>query len=155
MNIELMEKVRDTIARTDPKHFDMTSWVDQIGDKWLEDDGTHIAECGTSMCIAGWAIHLDNDEPLIRYMHSMSKLSHGLIHENVMAIRDRAADLLDINSIDAGALFHIDEWPDDYRFRYEEAEWDSVDAGETPVDVTVDLLDEIISAGAIWWTEGA
>lgn len=51
MNRELFQKIHDVIS-VDPESFEMTSW---------ETDGTL---CGTTRCIAGWAVSIAADGPV-------------------------------------------------------------------------------------------
>lgn len=52
MNRELFKKIHDVIS-VNPESFDMTAWE--------EGDGTL---CGTSRCIAGWAVSIAADAPI-------------------------------------------------------------------------------------------
>jgi hypothetical protein len=51
VNRELFQKIHDVIS-VSPGRLDMTSWEDSEG------------YCGTTRCIAGWAIHLTTGKPL-------------------------------------------------------------------------------------------
>lgn len=80
MNKERLAKVADIIEEN-PENFDMKWWIafyhepSEYSDVpvWDADSTvkavqTHGTECGTTMCIAGWACHLwgaDSEEPYV------------------------------------------------------------------------------------------
>ena len=54
MNRELFKKIDDMITLT-PTRLDMESWENQPADR---------TECGTTRCIAGWAVYETTGQPL-------------------------------------------------------------------------------------------
>lgn len=70
MNIELLQRVRDQIA-AHPEHFDLDNFAvfaDEVGETGPVDGDklVPINVCGTTFCIAGTAVAL-NDGPQARY----------------------------------------------------------------------------------------
>lgn len=71
-NIEMFKRIRDQIKR-DPKSFDMSSWEFDLTSEISEEGGdfaieyydpetndyqpTMASECGTTRCVAGWAVY--------------------------------------------------------------------------------------------------
>lgn len=79
LNIALLLRVADTIAKY-PHAFDMCTW-----------------DCGTTACIAGWALRL-------------SGTRHGMFTGTLISSKD-AARLLGLSMRDAEQLFFRINWP--------------------------------------------
>lgn len=106
MNTELFRKIQDVI---DTEAFDM--------DSWEGDTDTYGTECGTTRCIAGWAIHfsLPEDDNNLRDESGVmsaavvdlarSRGIQGAYRYNFAAI---GADLLDISRSLASEVFYLD-----------------------------------------------
>ena len=92
-NTELFKKIRDQIKR-DPQSFDMKNWgfspaeaAEEEGD-WDHDyydvntrqvETIPASECGTTRCVAGWAVHFEAErlginvnQPLIYVMRDLA-----------------------------------------------------------------------------------
>jgi hypothetical protein len=103
-NTELFRKVRDVIAQH-PDQFDMNVWEDRYGQTLSSDEA-----CGTTRCVAGWAIHLTTGEPLFDIVDgthpSVTELSERLgVSED---FGELAAELLEITEEEGNILFHCD-----------------------------------------------
>lgn len=97
MNRELFEKVKAKILAV-PDQFDMGDW---------EDEG----ECGTTRCIAGWALAIEG-----RWV--------DLRQENTWNLLLAAADALDITEEQAEKIFFADNWPKKYLDLHNDADGD-------------------------------
>lgn len=100
MNQELFKQIHDTIS-TKPEQFGMSDW-----------EFTNYAnECGTTRCVAGWAIHLTTGQPLYK--------RNGDKHESFRELADRlglepdvetvGATLLELDLEDAQIAFYMGE----------------------------------------------
>jgi hypothetical protein len=88
LNRELFEKVKAKILAV-PDQFDMGDWES-------------AKDCGTTRCIAGWALYLSGN-------------GYELHQENTYEIQMAAAKVLEINEEQAGALFFRMKWPKEFR----------------------------------------
>ena len=91
MNIELIKKIRDQVAPL-PDTLDMSSW-----------QGAGEV-CGTTRCIAGWAIHLTTGESLYAPCGANGEIAH---HPSVTDLARRLGVLDRFEEI-AAALLQID-----------------------------------------------
>lgn len=101
MNTELFRRVLEVIE-AEPQGFAMDSW----------EGSSPAAECNTTRCLAGWAIHLTTGEPLYR------DFPGGGRHPSVVALarqertsdsfEDLGAALLGLRGQDTQAFF-LDE----------------------------------------------
>ncbi len=67
-NIELLTKIRDLIA-SEPDKLNMNSWsaIDRnLLGEFDYDEGTAKIDCGTTQCIAGWAVQMSGWKFLVR-----------------------------------------------------------------------------------------
>lgn len=64
-NVELLTKVRDLI-KTEPAKLDMGLWGTMPTDVIKFKNGFAKVSCGTTACIAGWAVQLSGDKLLVR-----------------------------------------------------------------------------------------
>ena len=94
MNIELAEKVLDHASRF-PDSFDMGDWWYQ--DEW-DGASTEPWKCGTTACIAGWAMYLSGE---VTFRDGQPLCDGGY--------EELGADLLGISLDDAQWLFYLDE----------------------------------------------
>lgn len=103
MNIELLKKVKQAIL-DNPEHFDMSTFFDGCEGSNYEDDPKLLGKCGTTACIAGWAIHLSGC-PItdLDFEHDLGK------------------DLLGLTEDQAQSLFYEDGWPGAIYNEYYEA----------------------------------
>jgi hypothetical protein len=108
-NVELLTQVRDLI-QAEPAKLDMASWgcVKEVEDLGYSE--TVKVDCGTTACIAGWAVQLAGDKFLVRgfnpspeggYFVSDSVAKNG----RVCNIEDRAQKLLGLTYDEANQLF--------------------------------------------------
>lgn len=97
LNIPLFKKIHDRISAAPEVHSQ---------DTW---------ECGSTRCIAGWAVHLTTGEPVFsenngwRGLHPATRelaRRYGLAADSVPAI---ALRLLGITADEAGRLFYADD----------------------------------------------
>ncbi len=87
MNVELLHKVADVIAKH-PEQFDMLTW-----------------DCGTTACIAGWALRLSGVG---------IPAATGLAH----FIGQSAKGALELSVWQANALFIRSNWPCQFRITH-------------------------------------
>lgn len=64
-NVQLLTKVRDLI-KTEPAKLDMGLWGTTPTDVIKFKNGFAKVSCGTTACIAGWAVQLSGDKLLVR-----------------------------------------------------------------------------------------
>jgi hypothetical protein len=111
MNIELLKKVAEAIKRR-PEQIEMDTWFELR---------TGAGECGTTACIAGWAVTIADEgvkrKPLLAAMKLFpdfqrdGKIS-GRYNENMIAA---GAVALGISDSEAVRLFLRTEWPQPFR----------------------------------------
>jgi hypothetical protein len=87
-NVELLTRVRDLI-REDPSKLDMSDWA---------------RPCGTTACIAGWAVQLAGDKLEFGDHQVVSRAQDGTLCD----VDTRAADLLGLNEYEVNALFYCE-----------------------------------------------
>lgn len=109
MNVKLLEQVKGAILKH-PENFDMELYAygTVVADKQAP------PECGTTACIAGWAIAIHD----------------GVVEEpqsigQEMKIWQRAEEVLDLDSEQGRTLFHVSKWPEVFRRGYKCAESDA------------------------------
>lgn len=109
MNTELFRKIRDVV---DTDAFDMDTWE---GDAEVFDMGA--SECGTTRCIAGWAIHFslpEGDNNLRDESGVLSEAVVDLARSRGLQAADRynfaaiGADLLGISRSLASEVFYLE-----------------------------------------------
>lgn len=133
MNKELLLKVKDQILK-EPKQFFMGSWFSTQFDAskpiWP------VPNCGTSACIAGWAVALN------------AKKNPNLMAEHYNATHDSiesdAMQALEISYQDAQDLFFASYWPMDLRDRYQEMEYKD-NAPEELAKIAAERIDRFIA----------
>lgn len=112
MNIDLLYDVQQSIL-DDPEQFDMSSWFGE-------------SECGTTACIAGWAVSIHYDNPIEK---NDRRPGSWMIHfinrhtESTVFFEDVASDVLGIDD-GPDTLFLIANWPDSYHNQYHQARRD-------------------------------
>jgi hypothetical protein len=114
-NVELLKKVRDKIT-SDPEHWNQNFWGILDGEvvertrKPLADRTPEFEiSCGTTACIAGWACILSGEPMEWRtaapdYFQPRLLSATETVHGRDVSVR--AAELLGLDEIDAGDLFH-------------------------------------------------
>ncbi len=85
MNIKLLEKIKLAI-RAYPNQFDMSNWFDKN-------------ECGTTACIAGWAVALNKNLPL------------NQAEDACIACEREAMKALGLTFDEGQRLFYLGKWP--------------------------------------------
>lgn len=101
-NRELFQKIHDVIS-VQPESFEMDSWEDRD------------ADCGTTRCVAGWAISLTTQTDLGEGSRSHPAVlalaeRHGIYLPRVSAPYSALArKLLGLSPDEAGYLFYTDE----------------------------------------------
>lgn len=112
VNIELLEKVRSHILE-EPRRLDMEDWIDYVAGK------PESPACGTTGCIAGWAVLLTIPE-LIGCASDNSGLPEKFL-DIIWNTNEEATRLLDLSEDEETRLFYLDEWPESYRLAYNAA----------------------------------
>lgn len=121
VNVELLTKVRDKIA-SEPDTLDMDHWVN-VATEGLSDEndyflGADDLPCGTTACIAGWAILFSGDRVHVpapmtarRFYDAMTVVPPDTrnARDAYGSISDRAAELLGLRDDVASWLFVIDD----------------------------------------------
>jgi hypothetical protein len=110
MNTTLLRKISDTICKNASK-FDMGMWGN---------------ECGTTMCIAGWAIKLSGDDPRKYDSH----------------LENRAKDLLGLTEKQVDDLFYAAYWPQKFSFKFSTAK-----TNEDRVMIAAERIEHLIKTG--------
>jgi hypothetical protein len=98
MNIKLLEKVANAIL-DEPRKFDMGSWAKP----------SDLSPCGTACCIAGHAVAIGMALPSLQQVDVMDDNDMFAVARNARAL---------IGSSDLGNLFHLDDWPIEFRHAY-------------------------------------
>lgn len=122
MNRELFQKIHDVISIQD-------SWVHNQ-QTWESQRSVPQGGCGTTRCVAGWAIHLMTDAPVFIHDPAVSppaRLSPELVElartrgvsvdsdhpgEDFDLIPFLARDLLDLTEKEAYTLFFVADTPE-------------------------------------------
>lgn len=101
MNTELFQQIHDIIT-AQPEGFNMDAWE-------------YTNSCGTTRCVAGWAVHLTTGEPLF----AVDASGFTNIHPSVEALADEldvdadisivAGELLGLRTTDELYSFHVPE----------------------------------------------
>jgi hypothetical protein len=99
MNEQLLNQVKECIL-ADPSQFHMANW--QIP--------SEHSSCGTTGCIAGWAVWLDKPEER-DYKKNISLIPP-------CDIEPTAQQSLGITKRQGNALFFVYEWPEEFRYEY-------------------------------------
>ncbi len=103
MNVELLRRVQAHILE-EPRRLNMDHWI-RTGQT-----GPDSPACGTTACIAGWALELDGKDP-------------SLLFADV-----DAAKTLGITPMQGERLFFVGSWPSSFVTRYDDASHDNVRA---------------------------
>lgn len=109
-NIELLTEVRDLIE-ADQSKLNMNYWVSIPADTVEFNDGTTAkVSCGTTACIAGWAVQLNGDKLLVNEYSDFEGdkyLAEQCVARNgrVIDISHRAEKLLGLSNYEADVLF--------------------------------------------------
>lgn len=133
VNTKLFEQVMEQIE-SNPEHFEMQSFFAADTYKLCSREAVMkdlISEsrCGTTACIAGWAITLH---------HKNNLLSDGFAICG--PTEDAATGILGINYDEAQRLFYVENWPDPYRREYIDAE-----QPEERVRISVDRINYFLA----------
>jgi hypothetical protein len=112
MNVKLLRKIQRVILKR-PTQVNMSTWF----------SAEHGAEeCGTTACIAGWAITLDlakgkRPTPLAAAKKIAPGNSHWVAGNHAKKVRALANRLLGIKRFMATRLYLAGAWPDEFRER--------------------------------------
>jgi hypothetical protein len=103
MNKELLLEIASRIE-SEPEKFDMSNW---FAASRQEKDGT----CGTTACIAGWAVALESRKSLSRLYREINieENEHETYHESGN-IEARASLILGLDEYQTSALFYTTGW---------------------------------------------
>lgn len=108
MNIKLLRKIQKAIMQ-EPEQFDMDYW-------FQTKEG--VPNCGTTACIAGWALSLSQKKNPLQVAVTIDK-NFGLF--DYSGVRNLAAKVLEITIEQADNLFIKTHWPRDFRYAYRAA----------------------------------
>jgi len=118
MNTQLLEQVRDAILE-EPSRFSMKEWVNP----------NHPgSKCGTSACIAGFALVLNTtkgDTAIATWKEGIFRWAY----DPGYVLFEDARKLLDLTSAQAERLFADRNWPQPWRDVYRNATTDQQAAG--------------------------
>ena len=114
MNVELLLKVKAHILEH-PEEFDMNRWI-VTGRNVQRTYRTR--QCGTVGCIAGTVAILDGWFPVADSVH-VDRIRGE--EESRRSIPAAACEALDVSFREGSALFWVDDWPEPFRSRYENA----------------------------------
>jgi hypothetical protein len=113
-NIELLTQVRDLI-KAQPEKLDMSTWATVNSDSVDLGNGTTAkVSCGTTACIAGWAVQLAGHKLLVN-LDSRPYDGSFLINQSVakngraVDIEESARKLLGLTEKEVGVLFYAPE----------------------------------------------
>jgi len=116
MNIDLLNKICSSLEQ-EPKRFHMGEWVSINPESDLNIPFERLAPCGTTACIAGFAVMLDQcDVPADP--DNWRKTMTGL---NNFSIQDWAKELLQLSENQAAQLFRVTCWPSQFMHKYTSA----------------------------------
>ncbi len=116
INEPLLRKIQEEI-RGNPSNFNMASY---FGGALSEVDiriGVLEHKCGTTACIAGWALALNPSVELQR-------VAYCLEDYDADDIEWKASNLLGMSQEQASRLFHTDQWPREFQSRYDKCSHD-------------------------------
>lgn len=107
INVELLARIGDLIAKR-PEHFYMSAYYSEN-------------ECGTTGCIAGYALALTNypDVAGLTKKLTLSAAEHN--PNDNWQTQQKGARALGLTEKQSDRLFHVGNWPDAFRDRYQEA----------------------------------
>lgn len=153
MHVANTERIITQILRQ-PGRFDMSAWITAYGAYSEDDDGDHFDPCGTTCCIAGWAV-LNDETSSVPDPEAQTAIVEGLWHnEESVAWTDRACDILDLEPSRHSRvpLFYDCEWPTAYR-----------DADEASAVVAATLMRHMLDGTVVyredcdlpWWSQYA
>lgn len=127
MNTKLLNKIKRTITRR-ADQFDMQYWF-----KKLRKEVNTVSHCGTTACLAGWAITLGDEKNRLGKKKAFSPLKGvrnnfrgsfgesekssdyiGLMQSESVIIK--AKELLGINHDQAMRLFFSQNWPGQFQY---------------------------------------
>lgn len=136
MNIELLQKIKTAIL-TKPTAFDMGNWFQyQV-----------YSPCGTSACLAGWAITLGaahSDKP----SEGERVFEDQYSGRNGKSYSEWASELLDLPpDFNTRSLFYASCWPEKLADRQEEAVNAFERNPETLARIAADRIDHLIATG--------
>lgn len=127
MNTKLLNKIKRTITRR-ADQFDMRYWFMK-----LRKEINTVSHCGTTACLAGWAITLGDEKNKLGKKKAFSPLkgirnnfrgSFGKSEESPdyivlfqsEEVINKASELLGINRDQAMRLFFSQNWPEQFRY---------------------------------------
>jgi hypothetical protein len=126
MNVEKLRAVKDAIL-AEPRKFDMGVFF-----QWSPD----TAPCGTTGCIAGWAMQHEmqilgkdffSSEKFLDSVMSKKKelsLKYGLEYPEEVDYAELGQAILELTSEQARELFYDENWPEEFRERWIDT-WDN------------------------------
>ena len=115
LNTELFKKIHEVVS-ANPQRHDQGTW-----ESVLTQDGTSfLPECGTTRCVAGWAVHLTTGQKLFHWEPGMPSVilsdstirlaqEHGIPIESIDdlgVVPNVASKMLGLTDIEAENLFY-------------------------------------------------
>lgn len=112
----MKKKINKSLIRKIIKNIEAKPLRLEMGDYVDLHDG--VAPCGTSACIAGWAVIIDRMEKHKIGYQNAAKLA------NTVATHAEAVRLLGITGDQSARLFFADEWPTPFSQQFYDASYD-------------------------------
>lgn len=121
MNVKLLKRIQRAIKRR-PAQFNMDRWFSQH---------PNVPHCGTTACLAGWALTLDarkahqKASPLKaarQFLESCGERQRTYIRVGGLynfRMVEQGAMLLEISKEQAEKLFFVHNWPSNFRNEYQ------------------------------------
>lgn len=142
-NAELLNKIADRIE-AEPLRYSQGSWVGE--NRWLVEGGEEIeVACGTTFCVAGWAV-IENGGKLVnrrtswggKYLGFADRNGHRLDEDEVPSYARR---VLGLTEDEAGTLFEGSMVPLD--INYNDPEYNTYDFQIRRAKAVADALRKI------------
>ena len=134
MNVQLLEQVRDHIVE-EPRRLDMGHWLRES-----DEDDSNAPACGTTGCIAGWAV-------TIAKFGTDPKAARSAWEGEQIALISVAEEELQISDAEAEKLFYVTYWPRLLKEGYFDAEH-RVDH-QAMAQITAERIDHFIGTGGL------
>lgn len=121
MNVKLLRQVKRHIQE-EPKRLNMSEW----GTLALYLPKNRRPACGTVACIAGWACLLNQPELIgVSRKNKQKVRTFVQLMFNASGI---AQALLGLTPDEGGRLFHVTNWPEEFKYQYWNAEQSASEA---------------------------
>lgn len=122
MNQEKLDRVVTFLFDSHPELWDQQHWFDTRKDPdnyvWVEngEPTSHVRECGTTGCIAGWTCALEGEEfEWEKYIGIANRWHASMVQPYSTWIYRRASQILELDRDEEEYLFDPDRTEDDIR----------------------------------------